>query len=244
MNARWLIGAAAVLAIAGATAAWAGVDREALFGPTPVVVEPAPWIDTACSDDPTSRLGLTLSLAVWRGGDVSERQVQRQLARAAAYWVGYDVKLTTSEPIRTLEMDALFDGAAEDCEAALAPLRAFAAAHAQDPAELTLVVLDELAPQDSVVAQRLPHLRGVTFAPGVQNAISSCMKGEVVGPVVVLGLAGIAERPKGTVEIALAHELGRVLGLEQADGDDLMATVPPTCRPLLRLPQVEHIRSR
>ena len=63
-------------------------------------------------------------------------------------------------------------------------------------------------------------------------AVRGCYPADGI-PLVLIGLDGIAKRRPGTADVTLAHELGHVLGLEHAAGQNLMATEPPSCVPWL-----------
>ncbi len=157
-----------------------------------------------------------------------------------------DVNIDPSKPAESAQLATSRDVV---CKVSLAPLIAFVQSHAVEPLgrRVNIVVMRQLAASGSTMAGLLPHLRGLTISPHAlpQKGLMTCLglRPSTV-PTVLISIDEIAKRKPGTVDVALAHELGHVFGLEHTPNpEDLMSTKPPTCLPPLSPTQWQAVRS-
>ncbi len=211
----------------------------------------------ACDPDaelPT--IGRSLDLALYVGRSVDEDLARSLASRAAVYFGEFGLQVDIAEPVRELPYRVMLPAprdmpatapqadAGAQAEKLLGRLRGFVSRHADEPGSaIRVVVIDEIAHEDSLAAAGLGTLRGLAISPALAPDRAGLDLREMFGrdhaPVVLLAPRG---DPEADARV-LAHEIGHALGLEHRHHPhNLMTQHEHGCAPLLDDDQAEIIR--
>jgi hypothetical protein len=167
----------------------------------------------------------TLTVALWAGG-VPEAAARRALARADAVWSAAGVHLVATGPVRPYPQTSALTGDADPAAGAEAAIDALAAPLAAlDPGDADLGLLVTRHVVDPSHPFAAAGLTGLTLTRGRAR------------PLVLLGWDDLHAAGGTGAALTPAHEVGHALGLPHADDPrDLMAPLPPPCRPVPAAP--------